>query len=225
MQRAAIIEAEHLTRSYGDYAALRGLNCSVAEGEFVAIMGESGSGKTTFLNLIGGLDCADGGRLLVAGEEPARYNADELAAFRRRAIAVVFQDFSLLPTLSALENVVMPRLLRGERADYEAARAMLARVGLADKPDRLPETLSGGEMQRVAVARALHLKPRILLADEPTGSLDSRNSRETLALLREVNQEFGLTIVMATHSLAAAGAADRTLHMADGRLVAEAVVS
>ncbi len=225
MQRAAIIEAENLTRSYGDYAALRGLNCSVAEGEFVAIMGESGSGKTTFLNLIGGLDCADGGRLLVAGEEPARYNADELAAFRRRAIAVIFQDFSLLPTLSALENVVMPRLLRGERADYEAAQAMLARVGLADKQQRLPETLSGGEMQRVAVARALVLQPRVLLADEPTGSLDSRNSRETLALLREVNQSFGLTIVMATHSLAAAGAADRTLHMADGRLVTEAAVS
>lgn len=222
MQRAAIIEAENLTRSYGDYAALRGLNCRIASGEFVAIMGESGSGKTTLLNLIGGLDQADGGRLLVAGEEPARYNVNELAAFRRRAIAVIFQDFSLLPTLSAIENVVMPRLLRGERADYDAARAMLARVGLAEKADRLPETLSGGEMQRVAVARALCLQPRVLLADEPTGSLDSRNSRETLALLCEVNREFGLTIVMATHSAAAARAADRTLHMADGRFVARA---
>lgn len=221
MQRAAIIEAENLTRSYGDYAALRGLNCRIASGEFVAIMGESGSGKTTLLNLIGGLDRADGGRLTVAGEEPARYNANELAAFRRRAIAVIFQDFSLLPTLSAIENVVMPGLLRGDRADYDAARAMLTRVGLAQKADRLPETLSGGEMQRVAVARALFLRPRVLLADEPTGSLDSRNSRETLALLCEVNREFGLTIVMATHSAAAARAADRTLHMADGRFVTE----
>jgi putative ABC transport system ATP-binding protein len=223
MQRAAIIEAENLTRSYGDYAALRGVNCHIESGEFVAIMGESGSGKTTLLNLIGGLDQADGGRLLVAGEEPARYKVNELAAFRRRAIAVIFQDFSLLPTLTALENVVMPGLLRGERVNYEAARAMLARVGLEKKADRLPETLSGGEMQRVAVARALFLQPRVLLADEPTGSLDSRNSRETLALLCEVNRDFGLTILMATHSLAAARAADRTLHMADGRFVAEAL--
>ncbi len=212
MQRAAIIEAENLTRSYGDYAALRGVNCHIESGEFVAIMGESGSGKTTLLNLIGGLDQADGGRLLVAGEEPARYKVNELAAFRRRAIAVI-----------SLENVVMPGLLRGERVNYEAARAMLARVGLEKKADRLPETLSGGEMQRVAVARALFLQPRVLLADEPTGSLDSRNSRETLALLCEVNRDFGLTILMATHSLAAARAADRTLHMADGRFVAEAL--
>ncbi|MCE9598290.1 MAG: ABC transporter ATP-binding protein [Spirochaetia bacterium] len=216
-----MIFAENLTRTYGEYKALRGVTCTILPGEFVAIMGESGSGKTTFLNLLGGLDRADSGKLVVSGEEPMKYNASELAAYRRRNVAMIFQDFSLLPTLTVLENVVLPILLRGQKADQKEALQMLERVGLADKANRLPETLSGGEMQRAAVARALLLSPKVLLADEPTGSLDRRNGREALALLREVNQTFGLTVVMVTHSQLAAQAADRTLFMADGQLSAQ----
>ncbi|MBL8020303.1 MAG: ATP-binding cassette domain-containing protein [Leptospirales bacterium] len=139
-------------------------------------------------------------------------------SYRRRNVAVIFQDFSLLPTLTVIENVLLPVLLRGEKPDQKRALEILGRVGLPDKFDRLPETLSGGESQRAAVARAILLQPKILLADEPTGSLDSRNGREILTLLREVNRTFGLTIAMVTHSQVAARSADRTLRMTDGRL-------
>jgi len=215
-----IILARDVTRRLGDYPVLRGLTMSVLPGEFVALMGESGSGKTTFLNLVAGLDQADGGTLLVAGEEPAKYNPNELAAFRRRNVSIVFQDFSLLPTLNVLDNVLMPIRLRGERADSEVAKKILDRVGLSARTKMFPETLSGGEMQRAAIARALCLNPRILLADEPTGSLDSKNSQEVLRLLSELNAPW-LTVVMVTHSPSAAAVAHRTVRMADGRLVDE----
>lgn len=215
---AGLIVAEGLRKRYGEYEALRGLNFRARSGEFVAVMGDSGSGKTTFLNLLAGLDQADAGVLRVAGEEPARLSAAELGEYRRRNTAMVFQDFNLLATLTALENVLMPAWLRGERPDEARARAVLERVGLGDKLGNAPEALSGGEMQRVSIARAVFLQPRLLLADEPTGSLDSRNSREVLALLREVNQEYGLAILMVTHSRSAADAADRIVRMEDGRL-------
>ncbi|MCR9140818.1 MAG: ABC transporter ATP-binding protein [bacterium] len=212
------IQAAALGKSYGDYPVLRGVDCTIAGGEFVAIMGDSGSGKTTFLNLLAGLDTADDGILRVAGEEPARYSAAQLAEYRRRTVAMIFQDFNLLPTLSVLENITLPVLMRGEKADLKRARYYLERVGMLGHSDQLPETLSGGEMQRVSIARALNLQPRLLLADEPTGSLDSRNSDEVLELLGEINRETQLTLVMVTHSARAAEAAGRTLRMNDGHL-------
>lgn len=212
------IHARALNKSYGSYQVLRGVECQIDSGEFVAIMGDSGSGKTTFLNLLAGLDSADDGILRIGGEEPAHYSTNEMAEYRRRNVAMIFQDFNLLPTLSVLENVTLPVLLRGEHADEKRARYYLERVGMLNHADQLPETLSGGEMQRVSIARALNLQPRLLLADEPTGSLDSRNSTEVLGLLGEINQETKLTLVMVTHSAQAARAAGRTLRMDDGRL-------
>ncbi len=215
-----MITAVALTKSYGDYEVLRGLDCDIATGSFVAVMGDSGSGKTTFLNLLAGLDQADGGTLTVAGEEPARLKIGALVDYRRRNVGMIFQDFNLLPTLSVYENVTLPILLRGERLSSEVAeraRETLRRVGLTEKLRRLPETLSGGEMQRVSIARALCLRPKLLLADEPTGSLDSRNSDEILNLLIEINRDLELTVVMVTHSRGAAQRAGRVLSMEDGR--------
>lgn len=221
MDRSApLIVASGAERRYGAVTALAGVDLEIGEGEFVALMGESGSGKSTLLNLLAGLDQIDGGRLLVAGEEPARYNAEELAAFRRRVSAVVFQDSALLPALSVIENAVLPVKLRGESPDLSYARSLLQRVGLEGKEERLPEELSGGEQQRAAIVRALCLRPRLLLADEPTGALDSRNAEAVLHLLVELNRELGVTVVMATHSDRAARFAARIVRLADGRIVA-----
>lgn len=219
-EESAIIVARGVARRYGQMAALSGVDLQIAEGEFVALMGESGSGKTTLLNLIAGLDRCDDGLLRVAGEEPASYNAAQLASFRRRVSAVVFQDSGLLPALSAEQNASLPLRLRGERPQRARLLQLFARVGLAGKEARLPEELSGGEQQRVAIVRALALHPRILAADEPTGALDSSNARAALTLLQQLNRELGLTIVMATHSDRAAAVADRILRLSDGRIVA-----
>lgn len=213
------VRAETVSKTYGSYEVLRGVSCEIAAGEFVAIMGDSGSGKTTFLNLMAGLDTADQGVLRVGSTEPGRLSVDALSDYRRRQVAMIFQDFNLLPTLSVIENLTLPVLLRGEEADEDQARAYLNRVGILGHADSSVRTLSGGEMQRVAIARALNLKPRLLLADEPTGSLDSRNTFEVLALLQEINRDSGVTLVMVTHSADAAKSAGRILHMQDGRLL------
>lgn len=215
-----LVLARELYKSFDSYPVLRGLNCSVRAGEFVAVTGESGSGKSTFLSLLAGLDRADAGVLRVAGEEPAALPAARLVEYRRRNVALIFQDFNLIPTLSVLENITLPLLLRGEpeRVDVleQRAASWLDRVGLRERATRLPQTLSGGEMQRVAIARALALRPRVLLADEPTGSLDSRNGAAVLELLGELHRENGLTILMVTHSARAAACAGRELHIRDG---------
>ncbi len=217
-----IFEARDLRKSYGDYPVLRDLNCEGAPGEFLAIMGDSGSGKSTFLNLLAGLDRADEGVLRVGDVEPSQLEPDELQRYRREYVGIIFQDFNLLSTLTALENVVLPMQLRGEKPDGDFARLCLERVGLGEKLNRLPEALSGGEMQRVGIARALALRPRLLLADEPTGNLDRGNSREVMELLRDINRGEsdapGPAIVMVTHSSTAAASASRTLVMEDGRL-------
>lgn len=215
------ILAETVNKTYGSYEVLRGVSCEIAAGEFVAIMGDSGSGKTTFLNLLAGLDAADSGVLRVGNAEPGRLDPDALADYRRRQVAMIFQDFNLLPTLNVLENLTLPVLLRGERADEDQARGYLDRVGMLRHAEASTRTLSGGEMQRVAIARALNLQPQLLLADEPTGSLDSRNTREVLELLGEINRDSGVTLVMVTHSPDAAKSAARTLHMQDGCLLGE----
>ncbi len=218
----ANITAETISKTYGSYEVLRGVSCEIAAGEFEAIKGASGSGKTTFQNLMAGLDTADTGVLRVGDAEPGRLSMDALADYRRRLVAMIFQDFNLLPTLSVIENLTLPVLLRGEDADEDQARGYLDRVGMLGHADSSVRTLSGGEMQRVAIARALNLKPRLLLADEPTGSLDSRNTSEVLGLLQEINRDSGVTLVMVTHSADAAKSAGRILQMQDGRLLGNA---
>jgi putative ABC transport system ATP-binding protein len=200
--------------------ALRGIDLLVEPGEFVAIMGSSGSGKSTLMNILGCLDVPDDGDYTLNGEDITRLDADALAGIRNRAVGFVFQNFNLLARTSALDNVEMPLVYAGVSKEerYERAEAMLQRLGLGDRLHHLPSQLSGGQQQRVAVARALVTRPSLLLADEPTGNLDSATSGEILALLDELNRDEGLTIVLITHEPEVAAHARRQLTMRDGRL-------
>ena len=206
-----------------EIVALAGISIDIPRGAFAAIMGPSGSGKSTLLHLMGGLDQPSGGELLVDGRFIGQMADDEVTLFRRTNIGFVFQFFNLLPTLTALENVTLPLVLDGRskaEADQRAA-LLLEKVGLEKRRHHLPEALSGGEIQRVAIARALAFNPPILLADEPTGNLDSKTGQDVLSLLRQINQERGSTVVMATHSQEAAHCADRTIYLRDGRVERE----
>jgi putative ABC transport system ATP-binding protein len=206
-----------------DITALAGISLEIAKGSFVAIMGPSGSGKSTLMHLIGGLDRPTSGDLLVNGRLIGQMPDDQVTLFRRYKIGFVFQFFNLLPTLTALENVALPLVLDGRPTaeSDDRAQALLARIGLDKRQDHLPDELSGGEIQRVAVARALAFNPPILLADEPTGNLDSKNGEAILSLLKEINREQGCTIVMVTHSDEAARYGDRTIVLRDGRVEKE----
>ena len=198
--------------------ALDGLDLEVGSGESVALVGESGSGKSTLLHLVGGIDRPTSGELRVGGRSVADLPERERVLYRRREVGLVFQFFNLLPHLTALENVELPRRLDGAADAGERAERLLERVGLARRMRARPYELSGGEMQRVAIARALVTGARLLLADEPTGNLDSRNTEEILRLLDEIRRERGVTLLLATHSPAAAGRADRVVAMLDGRI-------
>jgi ABC-type lipoprotein export system ATPase subunit len=208
-----------------EIVALAGISIDIPRGAFAAIMGPSGSGKSTLLHLMGGLDRPSGGELLVDGRLIGQMADDEVTLFRRTNIGFVFQFFNLLPTLTALENVTLPLVLDGQskaEADQRAA-LLLEKVGLEKRRHHLPEALSGGEIQRVAIARALAFNPPILLADEPTGNLDSKTGQDVLSLLRQINQERGSTVVMATHSQEAAHCADRTIYLRDGQVERESL--
>ena len=198
--------------------ALDGIDLEVCAGEFVALVGESGSGKSTLLHLAGGIDRPTSGEIRVAGRDVAALAERALVLYRRRDVGVVFQFFNLLPHLTVLENVELPRRLDGGGDASERARELLARVGLAERAGAHTYELSGGQLQRVAIARALASGARLLLADEPTGNLDSRNGEAVLELLDEVRRERGVTLLLATHSAAAAARADRIVHLKDGRL-------
>ena len=200
--------------------ALAGVTLEIAKGSFAAVMGPSGSGKSTLLHLIGGLDRPTSGELLVDGRLIGQMADDEITLFRRTKIGFVFQFYNLLPTLTALENVALPFVLDGKAKSEADARAdsLLAKVGLDKRRDHLPEELSGGEIQRIAIARALAFNPPVLLADEPTGNLDSKTGASILALLRQINREEGCTVVMVTHSEEAASYADQRFHLRDGRV-------
>jgi putative ABC transport system ATP-binding protein len=206
-----------------EITALAGVSLEIARGSFVAIMGPSGSGKSTLLHLIGGLDRPSGGDLLVDGRLIGQMSDDHVTLFRRNQIGFVFQFFNLLPTLTALENVTLPFVLDG-RAQGEAdrkAELLLERVGLDKRKHHLPDELSGGEIQRVSIARALAFNPPILLADEPTGNLDSKNGQAILALLRQISKRDGCTVVMVTHSEEAASYGDRRIFLRDGKVEKE----
>jgi len=222
----ALIEVEGLSRRYtlGETTvpALQDLSVAIERGEFVAVMGPSGSGKSTFMNLLGCLDVADTGRYRLDGETVSELDADRLAALRNRKIGFVFQNFSLLPRASALENVELPllyaRMPAAER--HRAALRQLQRVGLAERAGHRPAQLSGGQQQRVAIARALVNDPPLILADEPTGALDSHTSLELMALFQALN-DAGITLVLVTHEPDIAAFAKRILRFRDGRLIAD----
>jgi len=222
-----LIQVVDLSKDYqlGDNVvhALAGLSLDIAAADFVAVMGPSGSGKSTFMNMIGCLDRPSSGSYWLAGEDVARMNSDELAAVRNRRIGFVFQQFNLLARTSALENVELPLMYAGVAASDRRTRALekLAQVGLAERADHQPSQLSGGQQQRVAIARALVNNPALILADEPTGALDSRTSVEIMALLQQLNAE-GMTIVVVTHEQDVAGFASREVHFRDGKVVRDA---
>lgn len=228
MVQDALIQIENVTRAYMMGArtlyALRNVSLTIRAGEFVAIVGPSGSGKSTLLNLIGGIDKPNTGRVCVAGVDISALGENALARWRGAHVGIVFQFFQLLPTLTALENVMLPMELRNAFPDHRRARALeaLARVGLQDHAHQLPSELSGGEQQRVAIARALINDPPILLADEPTGNLDTQTSEQVLQLFSELHRA-GKTIVLVTHEQALARAASRLVLMRDGRIVSREV--
>jgi putative ABC transport system ATP-binding protein len=222
-----MIELKDVTKIFSqggsEVRALDGVSLSVPAGRFVTVMGPSGSGKSTLLHLIGGLDAPTGGEISIAGKALSHMSDDEITLFRRRKIGFVFQFFHLLPTLNVEENVALPLLLDGRRMREVRARVeeLLARVGLSHRRTHRPDELSGGEMQRVAVARALVGEPVVLLADEPTGNLDSRMGAELLGLIEGLVKDHGLTTVMVTHDLKAAACGDEIVTLRDGRRVSE----
>jgi putative ABC transport system ATP-binding protein len=224
---SAPVAARALTRRYGEGStavdALRGVDLDVRTGELVAVMGPSGSGKSTLMHLLAGLDLPTSGTVTIAGTELSALDDAALTRLRREHIGFIFQFFNLLPMLDAEENVVLPLAIAGEKPDKAWVAELMAKVGLAARSSHRPAELSGGEQQRVAIARALVTRPTILLADEPTGNLDSKTGGEILELMRESVDAYGQTTVMVTHDPRAASIADRILFIADGSIVKELV--
>ncbi len=220
-----MLHIQNLNKTYstasGEIVALDNLSLVIPRGDFVAIVGRSGSGKTTLLNMIAGLDHPDSGTILFDGTEITSLSPNQAALLRRKQIGVVYQFYNLIPELNVEENITLPTELNGEPVDRDRLARILAAVGLTGRESAYPNTLSGGQQQRVAIARALFGRPSLLLADEPTGNLDSENSREILRLLAEANRQQGVTVVVVTHSDEVAAAADRTVTLADGRLAGD----
>lgn len=222
-----VLSTEDLRKTYGKgetaVHALDGVNITVEKGEFVSIVGTSGSGKSTLLNMLGGLDRPDSGKVIVDGKDIFSLNDEELTIFRRRKIGFVFQNYNLVPALNVYENIVLPVELDGNEPDKEYINTIISTLGLSEKTENLSNNLSGGQQQRVAIARALASKPAIILADEPTGNLDSKTSQDVLGLLRITSQKFSQTIVMITHNEEIAQLSDRIIRIEDGKIVSKEV--
>lgn len=220
----AILKARQIKKYYGKNEnltkALDGVDLNINQGEFVAIIGASGSGKSTLLNMIGGLDNPTSGEVQIGGKEIGNMNADELTVFRRRNIVFIFQNYNLIPVLNVLENITLPIELDGKSPDESFITEIIDILGLKEKIYKMPSQLSGGQQQRVAIARALANKPSIILADEPTGNLDSVTSEEVLDLMKKMSEQFHQTIVMITHDPNIASKADRTIKISDGKVIA-----
>ena len=218
-----ILETKALRKIYGsgdtEVRALDGVDLTVDKGEFVAVVGTSGSGKSTLLHMLGGLDRPTSGAVLVDGSDIFSLKDEALTIFRRRKIGFVFQNYNLVPVLNVYENIVLPIQLDGGRVDEAYVNRIIETLGLEDKLQRLPNNLSGGQQQRVAIARALAAKPAIILADEPTGNLDSKTSQDVMGLLKITSQKFVQTIVMITHNEEIAQMAERIIRIEDGRIV------
>lgn len=219
----SILETKGVKKYYGKdenlVKALDDVNIYIEKGEFIAIVGTSGSGKSTLLNMLGGLDIPTEGKVYVEGKDICLMNSDDLTIFRRRNVGFIFQSFNLVPILNVYENIVLPIELDGGQIDKEFVDNIINTLGLKDKIDRLPNNLSGGQQQRVAIARALVTKPSIILADEPTGNLDSKTGQEVLGLLKVTSEKFDQTIIMITHDEAIAQMAHRVIRIEDGKIV------
>ena len=218
-----ILRVENLTKIYGKgdtkVIALDNVSFSVEKGEFVAIVGASGSGKSTLLHLIGGVDKPTSGKVYLNGEDIYSYNDDKLAIFRRRQVGLIYQFYNLIPILNVEENICLPMNLDGRKVEEKHLEDILKRLGLLKRRYHLPNELSGGEQQRTSIGRALITSPTIILADEPTGNLDSKNSEEIIELLKSSNQDYKQTIIMITHNLEIAKNADRIIKIQDGKIV------
>lgn len=218
-----LLEVNALSKTYGDgdaaVQALKNVSFSVQKGEFVAIIGESGSGKSTLLNMIGGLDSPSFGKVSIDGKDIFTMKESSLTVFRRRNIGFIFQSFNLIPELSVEQNMIFPLLLDYQKPDHQYLDELLSVLNLAERRHHLPHQLSGGQQQRAAIGRALITRPALILADEPTGNLDSHNSSEVITLLKEAARKYRQTIVMITHSRSIAQTADRILQVTDGCLV------
>lgn len=218
-----ILKVENLVKKYGqgenEVVAVNDMSFSVEQGEFVAIVGSSGSGKSTLLHLLGGVDRPDSGKVYIQGEDIYKLNTEKLAIFRRRQVGLVYQFYNLIPTLDVEENITLPCELDGKKVDRERLDQLLKELGMEKRAKHLPNQLSGGQQQRVSIGRALITNPAIVLADEPTGNLDSKSSDEILELLKMSNQTYKQTIVMITHNMEIAKCADRILRIEDGRLI------
>jgi putative ABC transport system ATP-binding protein len=221
-----MLQVENLSKTYGTeikYQALKGLNLTVADGEFIGIMGPSGSGKSTFLNLLATIDQPTSGHILLNGSDPNQLNQEEIAKFRRRELGFIFQSFNLMPTLTVEENIVLPLTLDGTKiSEMKKQLAVLAeRLGIAGLLKKRIAEISGGQAQRVAVARAMIHQPQLLLADEPTGNLDTKSSKDVMQLLQQLNEEEHATILMVTHDPLAASYCKRIVFIKDGELIDE----
>ncbi len=220
-----LIKAEKLRKAYTlpaeEIVAVNDIDLEIQQGDFVAMMGPSGSGKTTLLDVIGCLDTISGGKLTALGRDVSNVSESKLVELRRKGIGFVFQEFLLISTLTALENVELPLHFARIKGKNERAKELLNKVGLGHRLHHLPKELSGGERQRVAVARALVTAPKLLLADEPTGNLDTKNSQEIFSIFKELNQDEGITIVVATHNKEMGAHAGRIIHLRDGKIVSD----
>lgn len=217
-----LLEVKSISKTYGSgeaaVSALKDVSFSVPKGEFVAVVGESGSGKSTLLNMLGALDTPSSGKVFIDGNDIFKMKESQLTVFRRRNIGFIFQAFNLIPELTVEQNIIFPVLLDYQKPNTEYLEELLTVLGLKERRDHLPSQLSGGQQQRVAIGRALLTRPSLILADEPTGNLDSRNSSEVIAFLKSAAQKYEQTIVMITHSPSIARSADRMLKVSDGTL-------
>ena len=222
MDHTYVVETKNLVKVYGrgetTVRAVDDVTMQIEPGEFVALVGDSGSGKTTLLNLLGALDTPTSGEIIIGGQSLAGQSDAQLSAYRRRNVGFIFQSYNLIPVLNVAENIALPMSLDNQEVDQDYLSELLAILGLTDRRDYYPHQLSGGQQQRVAIGRALIAKPKLLLADEPTGNLDSRNSREIVTLLQNSVRKYNQTLLLITHDGHVAAHADRVLHMLDGRL-------
>ena len=219
-----ILRVENLTKIYGkgenEVRALDDVSFSVNKGEFIAVIGPSGSGKSTLLHILGGVDRPTSGRVLMDGKDVYAQNEEQLAIFRRRQVGLIYQFYNLIPVLNVTENITLPVLMDGQKVNRDRLKELITTLGLNGRENHLPNQLSGGQQQRVAIARAVVAGPKLILADEPTGNLDSKNGKEVMDLLSELNKE-GTTIVMVTHSQRDAAVAQRTIDLFDGQIVSD----
>ena len=223
-----ILRVENLTKVYGkgenEVRALDGVSFSVEKGEFVAVIGPSGSGKSTLLHILGGVDRPTSGRVLMDGKDVYAQNEEQLAIFRRRQVGLIYQFYNLIPVLNVTENITLPVLMDGQKVNRDRLKELITTLGLTGRENHLPNQLSGGQQQRVSIGRALMNAPAVVLADEPTGNLDSKNSREIVDLLKISNEKYGQTLIVITHDESIALQADRIISIDDGKITKDEVI-